>query len=567
MWNYVSNSLFYRFLIFAFRFISNAYNNSILSKCIRTAVQWNRNSFIYKSIKNYIARTPGFAHSATYKILAFLGKFFDKLAGGMNRSFAHAYKYSLLSKLIRNFSVYGEKFFGKRYRLMFFVILALILGASAFVLPKLAVIGIAGVLVTILILRNFERAVYLVGIYPILYFLAGRSNIGSLASLWDELLILFCVAVWFYRWLVDRKDFHFAWSPVDFSLIIFFIVCIVLYVVASFDRVGQDGLRAVIEYMLFFLIVIKLLRSEAGARNLIKAMILTGVIMGVHGIYQYFAKVPTPAYWTDKAETTTGIRAFSIVGSPNVLGCLLAMLIPLSVSLIFSEKKVIQKLLYTAASGLMGIGLLFTGSRSSWAAVGLALIIYALLSKRYALIIGLFVVAILSYTLVPSVQSRIDYLLDPAYIASSFRGGRFARWPKALEMFYNKFLFGEGFGKFGGSVATINKVRGAFYVDNYYLKAAVEMGIFGLVTFLASLYNGVIWSFRAAYRVEDKVSKGIIQSGFGAMMGILVTNIVLNNFDAPSVTTYFWTIAAVCVYMGYIRKGPNNVLTNRLANK
>lgn len=567
MWNYVSNSLIFRFLIFVFQLVSNAYRNSILGKSLKTVSRWNQNSSTYKSIKSYFLRTPKFAYSITYKILAFTGKKLDALVVSISKAYAQAYKGSMLNKITAKAIAIGRKLFGKQYLLISCIILAIILTASAFILSNLAVVGIVGLLSAILILRNFERAVYLVGIYPILYFIAIKTDIGSLASTWDELLIIFCVGVWFYRWLVDRKDFNFAWSPVDFSLIVFFVVCIALYVIASFDQVGFDGLRAVIEYMFFFFIVIKLLRSEAAARNLIKIMILTGVLMSVHGIYQYFAKVPTPSYWTDKAEVTSGIRAFSIVGSPNVLGCLLAMLIPLAVSLIFSEKNAFQKLIYMAASGLMGICLLFTGSRSSWVAVGLALIIYSILSKRYPLIIGLFIVAALAYSIVPSVQSRIDYMLDPAYIVSSFRGGRFARWPKALQMFYNNLLFGEGFGKFGGSVATINKVKGAFYVDNYYIKAAVEMGIFGLVTFLAALYSGVIWSFRAAYKVENKVSKGIIQSGFGAMLGILFTNIVLNNFDAPSVTTYFWSIAAVCIYMGYIKKGPNNVLTNKLPAK
>ncbi|MHB8062556.1 MAG: O-antigen ligase family protein, partial [Ruminiclostridium sp.] len=205
-------------------------------------------------------------------------------------------------------------------------------------------------------------------------------------------------------------------------------------------------------------------------------------------------------------------------------------------------------------------------SRSSWIALSCAIIIYGILSKNYRLIVALAVAAILAYSFVSSVQDRINYMLDPAYIASSFKGGRFARWPKALELFYNNLLFGVGFGQFGGSVATINKLRGAFYVDNYYIKSAVEMGIFGLGTFLIAVYNGVIWSLRAAHRVEDNVSKGIIQSGFGAMIGILITNIVLNNFDAPSVTTYFWTIAAVCVYLGYVNKRPSNVLTKH-ANK
>ncbi len=567
MWKYVSNSLLFRFLIYIYELVSNAYKNSFLSKCLVTISDWNQHSFIHRIKQNFTFAAPKFSSSVTYRVLAFIGKKLDRFAEYINLIYYKAYKNSFFGKAYKKFLKLGKRCFGKWDKLGYFILLALVLCGLSYILPKLAVIGIVALLVLVFILRNFERAAYLVALYPLLFFLAGLSNISSLASTWDELLIIFCVGVWFYRWIVDRKDFNFAWTPIDFSLIIFFIVCIALYLIASSDMFGGlDGLRAVIEYMFFFFIVVKLLRSEEGAKNVIRLMIGTGVIMSLHGIYQYVAKVETPAYWTDKVEVSSGPRVFSFVQSPNVLGCLLAMLLPLAISLIFSEKAVIKKLIYTAASGLMGVCILLTGSRSSWIALGCALIIYAILSKKFYLIIGLFVVAILAYSLVSSVRLRIDYMLDPAYIASSFKGGRFARWPKAIELFYNNLLFGVGFGQFGGSVATINKVRGAFYVDNYYIKAAVEMGIFGLVTFLVALYNGVVWSLRASYKVEDKVSKGLIQSGFGAMVGILVTNVVLNNFDAPSVTTYFWTIAAVCVFLGFVKKGPNNVLTN-IANK
>lgn len=565
MWKYVSNSLLYRFLIYIYNLFSNAYSNSIINKCLKMISEWNQSSLFHKIIQNYTARTPKYAHSFAYRFLAKCGNKLDDFASSINSTYSKAYKNSLVYKIILNARNIAEKCFGKWYRIALYIILALILCVACFFLPKIAVDGIICVIGAIFILRDFERGAYLVGLYPILYFIAVNADIGSLASTWDELLIIFCVGVWFYRWLVDRRDFAFNWSPVDFPLFQFFFVAIALFVIASFDSLGFDGLRANIEYLMFFFIVVKLLRSENGAKILVKIMIFTGIFMSVIGIYQYIAKVETPAYWTDKVETTAGPRVFSIVGSPNVLGCLLAMLIPLAISLIFSEKHVLKKLLYTVATGLMGICILLTGSRSSWIALGMALIIYAILSKKYKLIIGLVVVAALAYSFVPTVQSRISYLLDPEYIASSFRGGRFSKWPKALEMFYNSPIFGTGFGKFGGAVATNNKVKGAFYVDNYYLKAAVEMGIFGFLAFMIALYNGVVWPLRAIRKVEDKVSKGIVQSGFGAMVGILFTNIVLNNFDAPSVTTYFWTISAICVYLGFINKGPINVLTKIIA--
>ncbi|MHB8065849.1 MAG: hypothetical protein ACYDG2_25075, partial [Ruminiclostridium sp.] len=344
MWKYVLNSLLYRFLIFVYDSVCNAYKESFLSKGVKTISRWNQSSFAYRSIQNYITRAPKFTFSIAYRFLTYCGNKLDTLISNINSSYARAYKNSFLCKIIKSIICLGEKRFGKWYKVAFYIILALVLCIACFFLPKSAIIGIAGLLATIFILRNFERATYLVGIYPILYYVAVSTNIGSLASTWDELLIVFCVGVWFYRWLVDRRDFSFGWSPVDFSLIIFFFVCIVLFVLASFDRLGFDGLRAVIEYMLFFFLVLKLLKSEEGAKNLIKLMIFTGMFMSAIGIYQKIANVATPAYWVDKAESTTGPRVFSIVGSPNVLGCLLAMLIPIAISLMFSEKHVLQKL-------------------------------------------------------------------------------------------------------------------------------------------------------------------------------------------------------------------------------
>ena len=565
MWECISNSLFCRFLKFLYDSVCTAYSNSFINKFFKTVSVWNQNSSYYKVIHNFINRSPKYTFSVVYSFLEFCGQKLDKLVNQINYDYSKAYKNSLLNRIFISVTVLGEKYFGKGYKIAYCIILTLVLCTYCFFLPKTSIIVIIGVLATILILRDFGRAVYLVGIYPILYSIAISTSSGFLASMWDELLIIFCIAVWFYRWLIDRRDFSFGWTPVDFPVILLFVVSIVLFIIGSlnkidFDNVGFAGLRASIEYLMFFFIVIKLLRDVNGAKKLIKVMIFTGIYMSIIGIYQVIANVETPSYWTDKAEITSGPRAYSIVGNPNVLGCLLVMIIPFAVSLIFSEKLIWRKFLYTMATGLMGVCLIFTGSRSSWIALGLALFIYALLSKKYNLIIALVVFAGLAYTLIPSVQSRINYLLDPAYIVSSFKGGRFARWPKAYEMFLSNLFFGVGFGQFGGAVATNYKVPNYFYVDNYYLKIAVEMGIFGLITFLIALYNAVIWTFRAIIKTEDNVSKGIIHSGFGALIGILFTNIVLNNFDAPSVVTYFWTIVAICVYLGYTKKGsPTNV--------
>jgi O-antigen ligase len=440
-------------------------------------------------------------------------------------------------------------------------ILGLVFGtASAFIPVKYSIAMLAGVLAVIFLLLDYQRITYVVALYPILYFITNKVlDIPVIANTWDELLLLFCIGVLFFKWFFLRKDKPYSWTPLEFPLILFFAVGLFLFLVKAPDGLGLDGLRATIEYILFFFIVVQFLRSEQGARRMIYVMVFSGAYMGFVGIYQYIAKVDTPTNWMDKVETKAGPRVFSIIGNPNALGALLVLLIPLAVALVLSEDKLIKKIVFSISALAMTGCLIFTGSRSSWIGLAVTLLIYSLISGKKKLIIALAAVAILAYIFVPSVQNRIYYMTTPEYITSSLRDGRFARWPKAIEMFMANIWYGVGFGRFGGSVAALNKVRGSFYIDNYYIKIAVEMGLFGLISFILILYNALAWSIRAVRRVTDNVHKALIQSIFSGMCGVLVTNVVLNNFDAPSVMTYFWSLAGVAMYLGYVNVNKNKI--------
>jgi O-antigen ligase len=440
-------------------------------------------------------------------------------------------------------------------------LVALLLGVlGAAISIKIVLALAAGVLLLALILLDYQRATYLVALFLVLdYVFRQVVGVAILASIWDDLLLICCFALWVYKWFINRREKAYVWTPLEFPLIIFFGVSTILLLIAAPDiKIGIEGLRAVIQYMFWYFVIVQLLRSEVGVKNILYILIIMGAAVALYGIYQYLTGVPMPVTWIDQAEAGVKTRAFSIVGSPNILGSLMVLLLPVSISLFFAEKQLGKKLIFLFCAAVMGGCLIVTYSRGAWMGFLVAAIVYVLLKDK-RLIVPLLLVLAAILILVPSVGGRISYMISPDYIVSSLKGGRLGRWGIGIERLMDSPWFGVGLGQFGGAVAMNNNIPGTFYMDNYYLKTVVEMGIVGLGTMVILFYNAVIWSFRALKRVTDSFNRQIMQGAIAGMCGVLVHNFVENIFEVPMMVTYFWLMAGFIMYLGYVDKKKNEV--------
>ncbi|MFA6309390.1 MAG: O-antigen ligase family protein [Clostridia bacterium] len=450
----------------------------------------------------------------------------------------------------------------KKYFYIILMILGLFLGVSAaFSSIKFVLAILAGIILLSLLLLDYQKATFILAFYVVTdYVLRNLIDNPFLAGNWDEIFFILCIGIWFYKWFTSRKEPAYTWTPLEIPLFFFFGVSIILLIINSPDMsIGIAGLRQVIEYMFWFFVVVQLLKSEDGARHLILLLVLIGTGVALYGIYQYYAGVDVPTSWIDQAENAVGIRIFSIVVSPNILGSLMVLTIPLSVSFIYSEKRILKKLFFFACAISMFVCMIFTSSRSALIGLLVAALIFVFLKDR-RLIIPLALLCIAAFLFIPQINTRINYLLSPDYMISSAKGGRLARWPMGIELFKENLLSGVGLGRFGGAVAAINKVPDSFYMDNYYLKTAVEMGIFGISAFLILMYNVLIWSIRAIKRITDKKMSTLVQAAIASMSGVLVTNFFENVFEVPVMVTYFWIIVAVVMYLGYVSNTDSEAL-------
>jgi len=423
---------------------------------------------------------------------------------------------------------------------------------GAFIPIALLIASIAVLLFTVAMLSDYSRFLYFLGFYVLIdYTFRYILQSAILASYWDELLLIFAVGLWLYKWIIYRKQPGYISTPLDIPIIFYIVIAFCLLIINSpIMSIGIAGFRQVVQQIFWYFLVAQLFSSSKNVRWLLYITVFIGGLLGFHGIYQYITKAEMPSYWVDRLEAGITTRVFSIIGSPNILGSLMVLLIPISISFIVSENKLLKKYLFGIIALVMCVTLVFTSSRSAWIGFVVAMVVYFWLKDK-RLIILLALLIFVAYAFVPTIANRVNYLISPEYLVSSAAGGRVARWAIGLNVLKQNPIFGLGLGQFGGAVAQNFKIPNAFYIDSYFLKIAVEMGLVGFTAFCLLIYNALAWGLRAVTRIANSQNLSMAQGVFSGMVGVVVPNLVENVFEVPMMLAYFWIFAAALIFLGF----------------
>lgn len=428
------------------------------------------------------------------------------------------------------------------------------LAGLALLLPtfKLLSILIVALVGAVVIVAKPERSLWLVISYVLVDYVLRNSPIYFLAGVWDELAFIGITGLWIGKMAWEKRA-RFDITPLDWSIFIFLAVSVFLLFRKSPDMsIALEGWRAVAQYVFWFFVANNLISGKKQVSVITNLMILVATGIALHGVYQFIIGVPIPPEWVDKAETGIRTRVYSIIGSPNILGSLMVLTIPLTLSALINAQNWIRRILLFCALGAMGACLMFTFSRGAWLAAIGGIVFFGLLKDRRILIL-IIVAAFLTPIAVPSVYDRMSYMLSPEYIKSSQKGGRLVRWEQALDKVERSPMYGVGLGRFGGAVAKNNDIPGTFYIDNYYLKTLTEMGIVGLTAMLWLFINCVRLGLSVYRRVKDDRYLSTLSIGILAgVVGVLLHNAVENIFEVPMMQTYFWVLMGVLAAMGRI---------------
>lgn len=381
-------------------------------------------------------------------------------------------------------------------------------------------------------------------LYPLVdYLLRNVLNTARIATLWDEMLFALMLGYIFIRRFIFEKKWKI--SGLDFAIIFYLITLFLHFMWVSPDlEVAIDGLRANIQYILWFFVLHQLIDSNKMAKDLLKLFLNLAFLVSLHAIYQYIAKVPMLGNWVDSTEQIT-TRAYSIMLSPNLLGSFFTLSIPLAFGFFLASKKALSKLYYMIILMTSSLGLLFTLSRGAWIAAFIAIVVYLILTYKKVLLPTLIIISTLIVN-VSSLSDRFFRLFSSDYAEKSARGGRIFRFNAGLEEWAKDKILGVGMGRFGGAVA-MNYGLAPFYMDNYYMKTLVETGIFGLVAMIIFLLSSMILLYLKIRKIKLIENRLILIGVYSAMAGVLVHNLFENVFEAPQMLSLFWAFAAIII--------------------
>ncbi len=504
---------------------------------------------------------------------AFARAFSGSILGRIRDFFARNYRTSAARRLfVAFFSVSPKSVYSKLYaRLLKFNSALKTLG-DAVICPALSSSFIIKLLKKLLggsfvisVFKKLGMKRFLIALFalflPADYFIRDILKLDALASIWDEGFLIFCIAFILWRLVTSKQHIKPRITPIDMPLLLFMCVGLLLVAVVSPKiKPAIDGYRAVCQFMLWFFVIIRLIENDGDFRTLYFTLSGLAVIIGLHGIYQYITKAPMPAQWVAQAEAGVRTRVYSIFGSPNVMGAFLVMTAPMLAALAYYSKKLWVKCLMWCAVGILCLSTLFTFSRGAWFGLTIAVVVFSLLVDRKLLLIA--GVAILGVIFcVPEISNRITFLFTADFAKANSTGGRGERWHIGLQLWRQNRLFGFGLGRYGGAIAMQNKEIDDivyYYMDNYYLKTLVEMGLLGLISYVWLLLRNLLWSLRSLFKTQ-KNKMSVLSAGIVAgQLGVLSHSFFENIFEVPYMNAYFWGLSALIMYLGYTRRRKND---------
>ncbi|MFA6948969.1 MAG: O-antigen ligase family protein [Eubacteriales bacterium] len=244
-------------------------------------------------------------------------------------------------------------------------------------------------------------------------------------------------------------------------------------------------------FMLGYFLCVNLIRDTEWIKRCITAAIGGGLFVSLYGIYEnYFGLAQTT--WQDEEmfEDISG-RVVSTFGNPNVLAEYLIMLLPIALAALLLSKSAKSGVPRFVIFGAVSLCLVFTWSRGAWLGLLIALMLFALIYSRRSLLIiiaGVCAVPFMPFVLPQNIISRFTSIGNMSDTSTAYRVNI---WRAVTDMISD--FFGGGIGVGGSAFAEVYPsyslagIESAPHSHQLYLQILLEIGIFGLLIFLAAM--------------------------------------------------------------------------------
>lgn len=381
-------------------------------------------------------------------------------------------------------------------------LLIVVLGAVIGALPPL--VGVAGLVSVALVALALPRPALALGA---LLLVIPFSSLASLEvgdfdlSVTEPLVALLAVA-WLLAAVRARQ------LRLEGGLLLAALVAVLAAQLLSFPVARSVGLatKEVVkwaELLVAFAATTTHVRREGEVRWLLAALFLAGSAEALVGVYQFFSG-EGPEWFA----IGPFMRAYGTFEQPNPFAGYLGTILPVALAMALAAGPLRFRLLAGLAVGLLAVAMLMSLSRGAWVGTAVALALVALVASpraRRALAlagVGVVLLAVLAQLgLLPAqITERVGSIAESFGIFDARQVEvtdenfavveRMAHWQAAWDMFRDHPWLGVGPGNYPARYAEYELPgwpEPLGHAHNYYLNVAAELGLFGLLAFLATL--------------------------------------------------------------------------------
>jgi putative inorganic carbon (HCO3(-)) transporter len=382
----------------------------------------------------------------------------------------------------------------------------------------------------------------------------------------------FSVATAFYALLAIPLAVRLFLRREPLRVDLVFITMLLLLAVKAASSIGaldpalamDKIIKFAIEGLFIYLLLLNVVRSERDLRQVLWALLLAAGVMSAVVVHQEVTHNVNELYWglgQRHAEFKVGgewrLRAAGSIGDPNYLAQILLIPLPLALTMLWTERAWWQRVLLISIAGLIVAACSATYSRGG--ALGLVFILgaVALLQRvRPVYIVGAALALLLVVGVAaPDYFERVRSLVSARDITSESGpqdraiAGRLGENLAAWNVFVDHPLLGVGPDHFKLYYRAYADELGMLLhaedrpAHNFYLSVAAEMGLLGLLAYLAVMGLPLAGLYRLRERVRETnpalshLATGLLVS----IMGYMLTGVLLTL----AYERYFWSLLAL----------------------
>jgi len=548
--NKVHESAIIRFIVLIFTKFLEIYNDSLLEKLIGSVCGFFKKRSANSRICKLFVTKPGegriFRSSIFYKLITTPVLWVKKasyIIGNKISDMVFKSEILKLLSMLEHISI--------RYVIVAVLVLLVVLMIAAAVLPYSAMLTLCCVVASVIaavgvlmILKNTLLGIYLtVFLAPIVPTMVCVGLSGL-------------CAVSFVLNMATQKNRHYTITAIGTMLIAFVGLAAISTVTSIHREKSMQILMLYIAFAVFYFVMVNTVRTKQQWYNLVMFFILSATAVALFGVYQNFAlETTSQSSWVDEEMfSQIGVRVYSTLDNPNVLGQFLVLVIPVAFAMLVSEKKLIKRLIFFASCVIMGACLVFTWSRAGWVAIILALGFFVVMKDRRWSTLCIVALLIMPFILPENIISRITSIGNMKDSSTAYR---VSVWIASLRIAADYWLGGIGLGS--GAFErmyqhyALNGAGFALHSHNFYIQLVVEMGILGLVVFFAIIFA----SYKQIVFIKDKKSANynVALAIGGALLGYLFQGVAENLWYNYRMVLIFFICLAILQSSAIISKG------------